>query len=120
MKEELLKNLMGIIDYVKQGVDFTIEQAPLFIQEYLKYHLSFHIFWEVIIIISFTLSIWYLIYLVKYTKNISYDVDLIFIPSLLIVVSLIAFCINSVYLLKIYFAPRVYLVESLLSLLGGK
>ena len=120
MKEELLKNLMSIVDYVKQGVDFTVEQAPLFIQEYLKYHLSLHIFWEVISVIVLVLSIWWLIYLIKHQKKLSYDMDLIFIPSLFIGIALIVFCINSIYLLKIYFAPRVYLVESLLSLLGGK
>lgn len=31
MKEELMKNLVVILDYVKQGTDFIKEQAPLFI-----------------------------------------------------------------------------------------
>lgn len=116
MKEELLKNLLSIIDYVKQGADFAVNQAPLFIQEYLKYHLALHIFWGVICFIGLILSIWFFIFVFKDMKKCHDDPSILCVPVLVILVPFIGFIINSVYLLKIYFAPRVYLVESLLEL----
>ena len=37
MKEEILNNLAGLIEYVKQGADFVKEQAPLYVQEMINY-----------------------------------------------------------------------------------
>lgn len=116
MKEELLKNLVSIVDYVKQGADFAVSQAPLFVQEYLKYHFALHLFWGVICFIILILSIWLFILAVKYIKKEHDDLGILVFPLGFMIFPLVGFIVNITTILKIYFAPRVYLVESLLEI----
>lgn len=121
MKEELLKNLAGIIDYVKQGADFVSEQAPLFIQEFITYKIWFYSFW---IIMSVVISIICAFIFRKGYKlsqdNNSYNDELycvmMFISGFMILTMFIVLCCCSEALIKVYFAPRYFLVDQLLSL----
>ena len=121
MKEELLKNLADIFEYVKQGTEFVKEQAPLFIQEFITYKIWAYSFW---IVISVVFSI---ICIVVFKKNYkilkdgsSYNDETNFamfiISFLLFIVFFIVFCCCMEELMKAYFAPRYFLVDSLLSL----
>lgn len=121
MKEELLKNLSGILDYVKQGADFIKEQAPLFIQEFITYKMWTYSFW---IIMSIVVSIICVFVFKKSHKRFedssSYEAEQYFMlmgVSLLIIgAMLIPFCYCTTELIKLYFAPRYFLMEHLLSL----
>ena len=121
MKEELLKNLVDIFEYVKQGADFVKEQAPLFIQEFITYKIWIYSFW---VTISFIFSI---ICIVIFKKNYkilkdgsSYNDEINFamfpISILLFIVFFIVFCCCVEELIKVYFAPRYFLVDKILSL----
>lgn len=118
MKEELLKNLLGVIDYIKQGTDFVVDQAPLYVQEFLQYRLALHTFWIIMSLIGIGLSIWLLIIFIKYCKVETDDYFPCVIPGFIITGFVCSFIANSVYVLKIYFAPRVYLIDSLLRMLN--
>lgn len=122
MKEELLRNLAGVFDYIKQGTEFVKEQAPLFIQEFITYKIWVYSFW---IVISVVISI---ICIVVFKKNLKsfknekncFDNEaylfMMFVSGLLFVTFVIVFCCCTEELMKAYFAPRYFLVDSLLSL----
>jgi cbb3-type cytochrome oxidase subunit 1 len=119
MKEELLKNLAGIIDYVKQGADFVKEQAPLFIQEYITFKIWLYAFDVVMSVIAFVVGV--IVFRKGYKNYIEDDLGIdgtltMLVGSFLAVVAFITFVCCVEELMKVYFAPRYFLVDSLLSL----
>lgn len=121
MKEELLKNLADIFEYVKQGTEFVKEQAPLFIQEFITYKIWTYSFW---IVISVVFSIICIVVLKKNYKilkdgsshNDETNFAMFIFSFLLFIVFFIVFCRCMEGLMEAYFAPRYFLVDSLLSL----
>lgn len=121
MKEELLKNLTGIIDYVKQGADFVKEQAPLFIQEFITYKIWSYSFWIILSIVIFIACafIFRKGYKLSQNSNSYYDelyFAMMFISGLIMLIMFIVLCCCSEELLKVCFAPRYFLIDHLLSL----
>lgn len=117
MKEELLKNLAGIIEYVKQGADFVKEQAPLFIQEFITYKFWLYCF---DIILSVVMLISSIFIFKKGYKDYKEDECcfpfLIFIGGAGILFAFFEFGYSLENLIELHFAPRYFLVDNLLSL----
>lgn len=120
MKEELMKNLEVILDYVKQGEDFVKEQAPLFIRELITYEIWVYSIWIIISIIVFTISMFVFKYNYKIYKNEFIDEELHFscmvISSILALAMFIVFSCCITELIKVCLAPRYFLMQCLLNL----
>lgn len=120
MKEELLKNLAGIIEYVKQGVDFAKEQAPLFVQEFITFKTSIYLFYEIFSVIVIIVCG---IIFVKGYKRLKedefddYGFPMCLFSGLVGVAFVVIFCCFTELLFEVYFAPRVFVVEKLLEFL---
>ena len=69
MKQEVLNNLIGFLDYAKQGVDFVKEQAPLYVQELIKYSTVKYMFYTIFSFTGVILSLCMLIYGIVLLKN---------------------------------------------------
>lgn len=119
MKEELLKNLVGIIEYVKQGADFVKKQAPLFVQEFITFKTYLYLFYDIVSIIGFIAGT---IMSFKFFKKAQESYDDVYgmlcvITGFLVIVSTFASLYFTKMLLEVYFAPRVFVVEKLLEVL---
>ena len=123
MKEEILNNLAGLIEYVKQGADFVKEQAPLYVQELISYGIWISIFEMILCVLGVIGGVFGLVKLIKYMKTEEYDTDFIGALSMcfmalgaLIIFCIVAFCIDGETLIQATVAPRVYVVEKLMSI----
>lgn len=117
MKEELMNNLTLFLDYVKQGTDFVVAQAPLYVQELIQYSLWVHIFYISIALFVILIGI---ATIFPVYKLISKDTDsfaAILIPIMLILVPMVPFVKEMRIIIQIYFAPRVFVMEYLLGLI---
>lgn len=120
MKEEIINNLAGIIEYVKQGTDFIKEQAPLYVQEIIDFRIWTSAF-EVILYLSITiLLIWCMVKLhkeiIKEGGDESEFAPIYFLLGLLIIVGVVLISVSIESLIQAIIAPRVYVLEKLLSL----
>ena len=124
MKEEILNNLAGLIEYVKQGADFVKEQAPLYVQELISYGIWISIFEMILCVLGVIGGTIGLVKLIKYVNcEEGYDTDAAGIIAMgfmalvvLIVFCVVAFCIDGENLIQATVAPRVYVVEKLMSI----
>ena len=117
MKEELLKNLAGILDYVKQEADFIKEQAPLFIQEFITYKYWLYCFEIILSVVMLISSIFIFKKGYKDYKEDEYSFPfLMFIGGAGILFAFFMFGYSLENLIEIHFAPRYFLIEHLLSL----
>lgn len=124
MKEEILNNLAGLIEYVKQGADFVKEQAPLYVQELISYGIWVSIFEMILCVLGAIGGTIGLVKLIKYANNEEgYDADMtgliafgFMVLVVLIVFCIVAFCIDGENLIQATVAPRVYVVEKLMSI----
>lgn len=120
MKEEIIKNLSGIIEYVKQGADFVKEQAPLYIQEMINYGIWTSVFEVIVFSICTILSVYGLLKFIKWLKKEEecyedHIVEFVVAGVIIFLFALLVFnCVEE--LIKAVAAPRVYVVEKLLSL----
>lgn len=121
MKEEILNNLAGLIDYVKQGADFVKEQAPLYVQETINYGIWTSVFETLLYFFIAIFLIWCMVKLYKSVKNDEYEDLKEYAPIFLVlgIGVIVMFVITSISfeaLIQAVVAPRVYVVEKLLSL----
>lgn len=120
MKEEIIKNLSGIIEYVKQEADFIKEQAPLYVQELINYGIWISVFETLLYFSLFVFTIYLMIKLYKYIKR--EEEDLTEYAPLFMVLLLVAgimFVLSSISFetfIQTIAAPRVYVVEKLLTI----
>lgn len=118
MKQEVLNNLIGFLDYAKQGVDFVKEQAPLYVQELIKYSTVKYMFYTIFSFTGVILSLCMLIYGIVLLKNSDEDFGF---PLFLFGIGgligfIIGFCINLNIYWQITYAPRVYVMDYILAL----
>ena len=116
MKEELIKNIAGVVDYIRQGAEFVKEQAPLFIQEYLTFKTYLLLFWESVLFMLLVSSITYGL---RCRKRLDDDDDdfygtMMIICGAVCIVSFVGFVCCGEELIKILVAPRVFIVDHLL------
>lgn len=120
MKEEIIKNLSGIIDYVKQGADFIKEQAPLYVQELINYGIWTSVFETLLYFSLFVFAIYLIVKTYKYAKREEEDlVEYAPIFLLLLVIAGIMFVLTAISFetfIQTIAAPRVYVVEKLLTI----
>lgn len=120
MKEEIIKNLSGIIDYVKQGTDFIKEQAPLYVQETINYGIWTSVFETLLYFSLFVFTIYLIVKLYKHIKREEEDATEyapIFLVLLLVAgIMLVLTSISFETFIQTIAAPRVYVVEKLLSI----
>lgn len=118
-KEQLLKRadelLKFALDGLEAGKEFAMEQAPLVVQEVVKWGIIEHTLWIVIGLgVTFTM----VVLLRKSLKFMPVEEGPLFLlPTIGLVVSVIIVCVNMFVVAKAYFAPRLYLLEQLRSLL---
>lgn len=124
MKEEIIKNLAGIIEYVKQGADFIKEQAPLYVQEMINYKIWVSCFEILLCAVGFIASIYAMAKLIKYVNDEEeYDSDnssVIAFGFLLIIMFiiflLIVLCVDVETVIQATVAPRVFVVEQIMKI----
>lgn len=98
-------------EWAKQGMEFTKEQAPLVVQEFLNWS-----FWSdaILAVVSFVLMV-VLIYLLKrFWNSIEDELGAGLFQIFGIIISVVFCClfISCIHdLVKIKLAPRVYLIE---------
>lgn len=120
MKEEIIKNLSGIIEYVKQGTDFIKEQAPLYVQEMINYGIWTSVFETLLYFFIAIFLIWCMVKLYKAVKNDEEDskeyAPIFLVLGLCVIVMFVLTSISFETLIQAVVAPRVYVVEKLLSI----
>ena len=119
MKQEILNNLTGFLDYARQGVEFIKDQAPLYVQELITYSTVKYTFYTICSFAVIILSIILFISGIIIGKK---DADLGFplcaFGTGIFVVSAITFCININIYWQVTYAPRVFVMEYLLKIVG--
>lgn len=119
MKEEILTNLSGIMEYIKQGADFVKEQAPLFIQEYLLFKTYLYLFLETTCLVLLFVCGWWCYKSYKNTLDPARDDEfwsmMTIVCGLVCIFAIIGFICWGEELFKVIFAPRVFLVDHLLA-----
>ena len=120
MKEEIIKNLAGIIEYVKQGADFVKEQAPLYVQEMINYGIWVSVFETLLYFFIAIFLIWCMVKLYKAIKDDEDDLKeyapIFLVLGIGVIVMFVVTSISFETLIQAVVAPRVYVVEKLLSL----
>lgn len=122
---ELLKQcILEIVEILKQGGQFILDELPGFVHEYLTYYAWYHAFWAVFGIIGLVV-IWGMY--VKYNRyradsngNWNGDVAiggavLACLCSVPVGIPLVHHCISFT---KVLMAPRLYLIENLIKLVN--
>lgn len=119
MKEEILNNLSGLIEYVKQGADFVKEQAPLYVQEMINYGIWTSVFET---LLYFFIAIFLIWCIVKLYKSIEEEEDakeyapIFLVLGIGVIIMLVVTSISFETLIQAVVAPRVYVVEKLMSI----
>ena len=127
MKEKLEQYLDELVLLLKDGGAFALEQLPLFVQEYLTYYAWYHGIWSVTMVfvaIPLLYLVWYhainTIYEYKHGSIVSNEVEWgigTFVLGLVVSLPIYLAVHHLLQMLKVLIAPRVYLIESLSSLL---
>jgi len=130
LDQTLVDILTKATEAAGKATDFLTEQTPMVIIEMLNWYFAYNLIMfvsamAVMIYISLNLSKWFT---VKHAPNWAYDEDgdghvdpRVMIPILGILVALIpAFIIINLQWLKIWIAPKLFLIEKLAELTGGK
>lgn len=104
---------------ITSAVDFTMEQAPLVVREFLHWKLAEAILWSIIAIVIFTVV--YIVFkrIRNFALNLmqgSEDRDIIltvawFTRIVATVALMIMLSVQAMHIVKITVAPRVYLIE---------
>lgn len=127
MNDELNKRLLEGFDkaqeYVKAGGDFVAEQAPLVVQEVLRWGLSSHIFWA-LLCVGFCVAI-PLVYRWGYNfckRHDAVDEMMVAVTFILSSIGEIIFTISCLYhlymIVYILVAPRLYILETLAAIIN--
>lgn len=124
MKEEILKNFSIFLDYAKQSVDFVKDQAPLYVQELIKYNICVYLFYSIICALFLFIGIILAIIAYKLDKKSYYEYEGIimlctFISITCIPTSIGLLVYNIKMFLTVYIAPRVFVMDYLLNLVKG-
>ena len=111
--EELLRPLVEkAIEGIEKGVDFTIEQAPLLVQEFYNWHIAESVFYLVLSVIL--LSMPYFMYRLAKRCEVFRE-EGIALPIIVSVSGIMLggcmFLESLLDLIKLIVAPRLYLIE---------
>lgn len=122
MKEIVLSNLSVFLDYIKQGVEFIKDQAPLYVQELIKYHTALYFIYIVICFIILIVTLYMFFRGLKILKQNSMS-DMgcaaMTIGGFGIVITTAFLIYNITCFAQVYFAPRVFVLKYLLKLTNG-
>ena len=114
MSETTNNALIEILDTVKKGVDFSIEQLPDIVKQLLYYNTAVYSAWFIFSIIGLILT--YKLH--KHGKVYEYNVGPYhMMVGFIGITSIIVFIANIFNLLKITLAPKVWLIEYTATLL---
>lgn len=110
-KEQLNLFVQKMIDLADKGVDFSVEQIPLVVQEWLNWQAA-----EAMLFLALGVFIWIVtrIIFVKVREGMkgSGDEGVEWIPAMIgTVIGTIVIFANAYHLIKVLVAPRVVLVE---------
>lgn len=118
MSTNLNERIIQVIDsseeLIKQGIDFTKEQAPLVVQEFLTWGYVSNL---IVVIVCFCFMVLTLVGLWKCYKVFKKNEDnciptvLCFVLGFALVMMTFQFAESGKTCLKIKYAPRVYLIE---------
>ena len=115
--KELLRPLVEkAIDEIEKGVDFTIEQAPLLVQEFYNWHIAETIFFLVLSIILLSMP-YFMHRLVKRFPLFSeaFIGAPILVSVFSVTIGVCMFIVSLLDLIKLLVAPRLYLIEYFLN-----
>lgn len=122
MKEKILENLNYFLEYIKQGTDFIKDQAPLYVQELIKYHTALYFIYIVICFIILIVTLYMFFRGLKILKQNSMS-DMgcaaMTIGGFGIVITTAFLIYNITCFAQVYFAPRVFILKYLLKLTNG-
>lgn len=122
MKEKILENLNYFLEYIKQGTDFIKDQAPLYVQELIKYHMALYFIYIVICLIILIVTLYMFFRGLKILKQNSMS-DMgcaaMTIGGFGIVITTAFLIYNITCFTQVYFAPRVFILKYLLKLING-
>ena len=122
MKEKILENLNYFLEYIKQGADFIKDQAPLYVQELIKYHTALYFIYIIICFIILTVTLYMFFRGLKMLKQ-NHMSDMgcaaITIGGFGIVTTIAFLIYNITCFTQVYFAPRVFILKYLLKLTNG-
>lgn len=107
MKEQFMQKAL---EYLQSTEAFLQKEVPIYITEYLNWHMYSSIIWGSIFLLPLFFSIW-----VMY-KGITakYDQELLIcLGFLLLLIGVCGVCANVSNIVQIKVAPRVYLIESI-------
>ena len=121
LKQLGIDSLKALLVTIQNLKDFTMEHAPIVLQEVLAYNLIRGYIAIVVALIAIGLCVWCIRYTVKNIDNLDgASIPMILFPGAGII-GLIIWLYSSILLVtKIHFAPRVYLIETISILIGGK
>ena len=106
---------------ITKSIDFTMEQAPLVVKEFLHWKMAEAIIWMVSVIISAIVAFYFAHRIHKWALE--YDEDLImvswFIRAIACATIIAAIGTNGMTITKIAVAPRVYLIEYVVDSIHG-
>lgn len=120
MKEKILENLNYFLEYVKQGTDFIKDQAPLYVQEIVQYHMVLYLSYTIICFFIIGVSIWLLQKGTKIVKKDHYDefgFTLIVAGVIGVVIPFFINIYNMTMFIKTVIAPRVFVMDYLIHLI---
>lgn len=132
MNNDLQTKVIEWVEITAQKVEsFTVEQLPLFIQEYLQWKFLENLFdigaWVAFVILFAVIPSYWIIKLWKYSIDLvkKEDNPFIMVPALLTAVIVIPLIINTPLreakdCVKIKVAPKVYLLDQAASLVKDK
>jgi hypothetical protein len=127
-EQKLYESLGMALDYVQKGTGFVAEQAPLVIQEMLRWEIGSNaflaVFWGSIAFVAYKLARYTIAYprtnTSKYSDQVYFDVDYVFqivgVCAAMIISPL--FTLGYVYnLMYVLLAPRLFLIDKITSLI---
>lgn len=119
MKNEVMVEVAKLLPLftsgLQQGVDFTKEQLPLLVQEFLFFQLVAHwLFLFTAVLFGFAAT-WGLKF--GYRKSGEHSYDLCVVAGIAIIPCVIGIVYNTYCILYITFAPRMYLLQEFSRLL---
>lgn len=120
MKEKILENLNYFLEYVKQGTDFIKDQAPLYVQEIVQYHMVLYLSYNIICFFIIGVSILLLQKGTKIVKKNQYDefgFALIVAGVIGVVIPFFINIYNMTMFIKTVIAPRVFVMDYLIHLI---
>ena len=111
LEEQLSLVLKKALNVAEKSGEFVIEQAPLLLQEFYRWHIASHIMGS----LFFLLTLIPFIYFYKKTDWEEYDISfegfMAIVFGCITVITLIVSIINIYQLVFIIVAPKLYLIE---------